>query len=165
MNSRTKLNQLLGFIGWMLVAYITATAGAIASINAASFYAAINQPSWAPPGWVFGPVWTTLYTLMGISAWLVWRSDGFRQSRLSLVVFLAQLFFNALWSWLFFDWHLGAWAFVDVIWLLLLIATNIVLFWRVKPIAATLLLPYFFWVMFAAVLNYAVWQLNPAVLG
>ena len=123
------------------------------------------KPSFNPPAWVFGPVWTTLFALMAISAWLVWRSGGFRGNRIALGLFLVQLAFNALWSWLFFAWHLGALAFAEVLLLWVLIAATLVSFWRSRPLAGALLVPYLVWVGFASALTYAVWQLNPDILG
>jgi tryptophan-rich sensory protein len=123
------------------------------------------RPSWAPPPSVFGPVWTVLYALMAIAAWLVWRIGGFRAARMALILFLAQLAINALWSWLFFGWHLGGLAFADVLALWALIVATLISFWRVRPLAGALLIPYLAWVSFASVLNYAVWQLNPRMLG
>ena len=111
---------------------------------------------------IFGPVWTTLYALMGVSAWLVWRRP--EATRRPLWLFVAQLAANALWSWLFFAWHQGALAFVDVFALLMLIAATIVSFWRLNWVAAVLLLPYILWVGFASALTWAVWRGNPRVL-
>jgi len=145
--------------------FAASSVGAIASIQAKSFYGQLVQPDWAPPPSVFGPVWTVLYALMGIAAWLVWRSGGFRTNRQALTLFLVQLALNALWSWLFFAWHRGGLAFTDIVVLWLFIAATIVFFWRVRPLAGVLLIPYLLWVSFAAVLNYSVWQLNPQVLG
>jgi len=102
---------------------------------------------------------------MGIAAWLVWRTGGFRASRSALTLFLVQLAVNALWSWLFFAWHRGGLAFADIVLLWLLIVATIVSFWRVRPLAGALLIPYLLWVSFAAALNFSVWQLNPRVLG
>jgi len=102
---------------------------------------------------------------MGIAAWLVWRVGGLQKNRPAFAVFLVQLIINALWSWLFFAWYLGALAFVDIVLLLVLIAVNIVLFWRVSAWAGLLLVPYFLWVSFASALNFAMWQLNPLILG
>jgi tryptophan-rich sensory protein len=98
--------QIIGLGGWLLLSFIVSAIGAAASVQAKSFYGQLAQPAWAPPGWVFGPVWTVLYVLMAVAAWLVWRCGGFRQNRLALGFFLAQLVFNALWSWLFFGWRL-----------------------------------------------------------
>lgn len=165
MISMTTKQQLLGLIGWLLVSFAVSAIGAIASIEARSFYAELLQPAWAPPGWLFGPVWTLLFALMAIAAWLVWRSGGFRANRIALTLFLVQLAFNALWSWLFFAWHRGGLAFADILLLWVLILATLVAFWRVRPLAGALLVPYLLWVSFAAVLNYSIWQLNPQLLG
>jgi tryptophan-rich sensory protein len=101
---------------------------------------------------------------MGISAWLVWRERGAGNANAALTVFLVQLCANALWSWLFFAWRLGALAFADVIVLLVLIGITIVLFWRISRLAACLLLPYLAWVGFASALTWSVWRSNPGVL-
>lgn len=160
-----KRNQWLGLSGWLLIAFIAAAIGSAASIKAASFYGHLQQPEWAPPASVFGPVWTLLYAMMGVAAWWVWRVDGFRAARVALILFLVQLAVNALWSWLFFGWHLGALAFADIVLLWVLIVATVIAFWRIRPLAGILLLPYLLWVSFAAVLNYTVWQLNPQILG
>ncbi len=157
--------QLLGLVGWLVLVFAASALGAVASINASSFYGELLQPEWAPPSWVFGPVWTLLYAMMGIAAWLVWREGGFRQHRVALILFLVQLGVNALWSWLFFAWKMGGWAFADILLLLMLIAVTLAIFWRVKLLAGILLVPYLLWVSFATFLNYAMWQLNPTVLG
>jgi tryptophan-rich sensory protein len=161
----TRRQQFTGLIGWFIVSFAVSAVGAIASIEARSFYAGLEQPDWAPPGWLFGPVWTLLFALMAIAAWLVWRNGGFRTNRIALSLFLTQLLFNALWSWLFFAWRLGGPAFADILLLWVLILATLVAFWRAERLAGILLLPYLLWVSFAAFLNYAVWQLNPALLG
>ena len=165
MQSLSKQKQILGLVGWLVVSFAASAVGAMATIQAKSFYSRLAQPPWAPPPGIFGPVWTVLYALMGIAAWLVWRSGGFRPNRKALTVFLLQLAFNALWSWLFFAWHRGAWALADVLVLWILIVAALVSFWRVRPVAGALLIPYLLWVSFASALNYSVWQLNPQVLG
>jgi len=157
--------QISGLAGWLIVTFIAAAIGAAASVEASSFYRQLVQPQWAPPPSVFGPVWTTLYLLMGIAAWLVWRVDGWRAARGALTLYLLQLGLNALWSWLFFGWHRGALAFADIILLWLLIVATVITFWRVRPLAGALLVPYLLWVSFAAALNYVVWRLNPGILG
>ncbi|TPG09883.1 tryptophan-rich sensory protein [Rhodanobacter glycinis] len=157
--------QIIGLIGWLLLSFAAAAIGSIASIQAAAFYQQLAQPSWAPPSSVFGPVWSLLYALMGIAAWLVWREGGWRRQRGVLALFVLQLAVNALWSWLFFGWHRGALAFADIVLLWLLIVATTIGFWRVRPLAGALLLPYLGWVSFAAALNYAVWHLNPGILG
>lgn len=165
MASQSKQKQTLGLIGWLIVSFAASVVGAVASIQAKSFYSQLSQPAWAPPPSVFGPVWTVLYALMAIAAWLVWCRGGFRTNRIALSFFLAQLVFNALWSWLFFAWQLGALAFVDILFLWILIAATLVSFWRVRPLAGAILVPYLLWVSFASVLNYSLWQLNPKILG
>ena len=165
MSSLSKQKQILGLIGWLVASFAASAIGAVASIQAKSFYSQLAQPDWAPPAAIFGPVWTALYALMGVAAWLVWRSGGFRANREALMLFLLQLAFNALWSWLFFAWHLGAAAFADVLVLWVLIVATLVFFWRVRPLAGSLLVPYLLWVTFASALNYSLWQLNPQILG
>ena len=162
MTRRSRWAQLAGLPGWLLAVFVAAAIGAIASVDAAAFYAQLSKPSWAPPAGVFGPVWTVLYLLMGLSAWLVWRSP--RRSRVALALFCAQLAANALWSWLFFAWHRGAFAAVEVLLLLVLVAATMRAFWRSSRLAAVLLLPYLLWVSFASTLTWSVWQSNPGVL-
>jgi tryptophan-rich sensory protein len=154
-----------GLAGWFALTFVAAAIGARASVDAQSFYAELSQPAWAPPAWLFGPVWTALYALMAIAAWLVWRAHGFAAARIALVLFIVQLACNALWSWLFFAWRRGALAFVEVLILWLLIAATVVAFWRLSKLAGVLLVPYLCWVTFAAALTLAVWQRNPALLG
>ena len=157
--------QLLGLLGWLLASFAAGALGSLASLNASGFYGQLVQPTWAPPAWLFGPVWTVLFALMGIAAWLVWREHGFRRARSALMVYAVQLVANALWTWMFFAWQQGAAAFVEIVLLWLLIATTILLFWRLHRLAAVLLLPYLAWVSFAAALNLSLWRLNPGVLG
>jgi tryptophan-rich sensory protein len=165
MTIQSKQKQFFGLVGWLLVSFAASAIGAVASIQAQSFYGELAQPTWAPPGSVFGPVWTALYAMMAIAAWLVWREGGFRRNRAALTLFLLQLAVNALWSWLFFAWHLGAYALIDIVVLWVLIVATLVSFWRVRPWAGALLVPYLLWVSFAGLLNYTVWQLNPQILG
>jgi tryptophan-rich sensory protein len=157
--------QIVGLVAWLAVSFIAAAIGSIASIRAASFYSQLARPNWAPPPDLFGPVWTVLYALMGIAAWLVWRTGGFQAAQTALTLFLVQLAFNALWSWLFFGWHQGALAFADIIVLWVLIVATLVAFWRINVVAGALLIPYLLWVSFATALNYSVWQLNSHLLG
>jgi tryptophan-rich sensory protein len=157
--------QLLGLVVSIVVCFTVAAIGAAASVNAGTFYLQLTRPPWAPPASIFGPVWTLLFAAMAVSAWLVWRCNGFGKAHLPLALFLVQLALNALWSWLFFAWHQGAIALADIILLWLLVAATLATFWRIRPLAGALLLPYLAWITFAAVLNYSVWQLNPQSLG
>jgi tryptophan-rich sensory protein len=141
------LCQLAGIIG----SFFTAS-------SVSTWYAALNKPSFNPPSWVFGPVWITLYTLMGISLYLVWRSGS--RDWVVLGVFGFQLVLNALWSILFFGMQSPGIAFAEIIVLLLSILLTMVLFFTVSRTASYLLIPYALWVSFAAVLNFAIWRLN-----
>jgi tryptophan-rich sensory protein len=125
------------------------------------WYASLKKPSWNPPGWVFGPVWTTLYVMMAVAAWLVWKRGGFSSQRPALVLFLAQLALNAAWTPLFFGLHRPGLAFAEILLLWLAIAAALAAFRPVSRAAAWLLTPYLAWVSFAAVLNFALWRLNP----
>jgi tryptophan-rich sensory protein len=113
---------------------------------------------------VFGPVWSVLYLLMAIAAWMVWRARRFIGARVALVVYLVQLVLNALWTWLFFAWHQGALAFVGVVLLWVAVALTLNMFWRVRRLAGALLVPYLAWVSFATALTYSVWRANPGIL-
>ncbi len=142
-----------------------AAVGAVGSANAPGVYAAFNLPQWAPPPGLFGPVWSLLYTMMAVSAWLIWRQHGIAAAQGWWLLFLAQLVTNALWSWFFFTWLSGLFAFVNILTLLLLLGATIFVGWRYNKVASMLLVPYLFWVTFAAGLNLTVWQLNPQMLG
>ncbi|KKO45072.1 tryptophan-rich sensory protein [Arsukibacterium ikkense] len=156
------LRQVLMLLTLLALTYLAAGIGALGSINAANFYRELQLPAFAPPGWLFGPVWTALYTLMAIAAWLVWRSSKAHQ--LALVLYFSQLCVNALWSWVFFAWYQGALAFITIMLLMALLLVTMLLFWKHNKLAAMLLLPYLLWLSFAAALNFSIWQLNPGLL-
>lgn len=156
--------QIIGLLGWLLLSFAAAAIGAVASAEAGAFYEQLVRPSWAPPGWLFAPVWALLYVLMGVAAWLVWRAHGFKEARAALALFIAQLGANALWTWVFFVWHQGAFAFAEVILLWCLIVATAASFRRLNALAAVLLLPYLAWVTFAAALTFSTWRLNPDLL-
>lgn len=157
--------QWLGLVGWLAASFAAGVVGAVASTRASAFYGQLVQPGWAPPAWLFGPVWTVLYALMAVAAWLVWRERGFGGARAALWLFVMQLVANALWTWLFFGLHLGLAALVEIVVLWMLIAATVATFWPVHRLAALLLVPYVAWVGFAAVLTLALWRSNPGVLG
>lgn len=165
MTHLSSKKQALGLAGWLAASFVTGGIGAVASASAASFYGGLAQPSWAPPAWVFGPVWTVLYILMGVAAWLVWREHGFRGAAVALRLYVAQLVANALWTWIFFAWHQGALSLAEIVVLWLLIAGTLLAFWRLHRLAALLLVPYLAWVSFATALTFSLWRLNPAALG
>ncbi len=135
--------------------------GAIATTpQVDGWYRTLNKPSWNPPDQVFGPVWTTLYILMGIAAWLVWRSGDLQSVWSPLVLFGIQLSLNAAWSWIFFKMQRPDWAFFEILILWLAIAATLVAFFRRSHLAGWLLVPYLAWVSFAALLNFTIWRLN-----
>ena len=149
----------LALAGWLLLCFAAASMGAL--FMPGQWYAALRKPAWNPPGWVFGPVWSALYTMMAVAAWLVWRQGGFAAQRRPLGFFLAQLALNALWAPLFFGLHQPGIAFVEIVLLWLAIAGTLAVFRPVSSIAAWLLAPYIAWVSFATLLNFTLWRLNP----
>lgn len=160
MNPPTNPGKTLpSLCGWVLLCFAAATPGALWPPG--EWFAALQKPAWNPPGWIFGPVWSALYTLMAVAAWLVWRRGGFAAQGRPLGAFLAQLALNALWTPLFFGRHWPGAAFAEILLLWLAIAWTIAQFWRVQRAAAWLLAPYLAWVSFAAVLNGTLWRLNP----
>jgi tryptophan-rich sensory protein len=159
----------LALVGWLALAAAAGALGGLASRDAGAFYAALAKPAWAPPPWLFAPVWSALYLLMGLAAWLVWRerpgTPALRRARrLGLALFVGQLALNALWTWLFFAWRQGAWAFGEIVLLLVAVALTAWQFGRVRQVAAYCLAPYLAWVAFAAALTWAVWRANPGQL-
>ncbi len=156
--------QLAGLLACLIVTALAAVIGGLGSAEAGTFYAQLDRPAWAPPGWLFSPVWTLLYLLMAIAAWQVWREQGLADAAWPLGLYAGQLAVNALWSWWFFAWQLGALAFVWILLLIILVLFTIGAFARVRVGAAGLLLPYLAWISFASALNFALWQRNPGLL-
>jgi len=140
-------------------------AGFIGSIftnaNIPTWYAALKKPSFAPPNWVFAPVWTVLFVLMGIAAYLVWRQGLSNPAvKTALIIFIVQLIFNMLWSLVFFTLKSPLFGFVVIIILWLLILFTIIYFFNISKVAGILLIPYIVWVSFASILNFMLWRLN-----
>ena len=153
--------QIIGLFIWVLVCFGCAGIGSAATVSQLEvWYASLNKPSWNPPNWIFGPVWTTLFAMMAVAAWLVWRSAGFTKGRLSLSWFGIQLMLNLGWSILFFGCQQPGFALIEIVMLWLAIAITISLFCRHSKLAAGLMAPYLCWVSFATVLNFAFWSLN-----
>ena len=137
------------------------TAALFTETGESSWFQSLAKPAWNPPGWLFGPVWTTLYILMGIALYLVWKSDApTRLKRPAITFWAIQMGLNFLWSFLFFDMHLMDIAFYEIVTLWLVILLTIFAFARISKLAAWLLVPYISWVSFAALLNYTIWQMN-----
>lgn len=161
----STLRQFIGLLAWLLLTFAAAAVGGLASVQAGTFYLDLARPAWAPPAWLFGPVWSVLYVLMSVAAWLVWRTNVGAGPRRALMLFSAQLTVNALWTWLFFVWHQGGLAFAEVLLLWAMILATIFHFAKISKLAAALLVPYLAWVSFAAALNFSLWQLNTGILG
>ena len=159
-----QIRNIGALVAWIAVSLAAGAVGGLASVNAGAFYGQLDRPPWAPPGWLFGPVWTALYVMMGIAAWLVWREAGWTAARAAFVLFFTQLALNALWTWLFFAWRNGALALAGIVVLLIFIVGTMIAFGRVSRPAAVLLVPYLCWVLFATALTAAVWSRNRGVL-
>lgn len=143
---------------FLLLCAAVATTGIL--FQPGTWYAALTRPAWTPPNWVFPPAWTTLYVMIAVAGWLVWRAVGFRRAVIPFALYALQLVLNAAWSWLFFGLHRMDLGFFDIIALGLAILATILAFYRVDRVAGLLLIPYVLWVGFAAALNLAIWHLN-----
>ncbi|OGF22735.1 TspO protein [Candidatus Falkowbacteria bacterium RBG_13_39_14] len=151
----------------IIAIFVCELAGIIGSLFTApaikGWYATLLKPHLAPPNWVFAPVWTTLFLLMGIAAFIVWQKGWERKDvKIALWIFIVQLILNTLWSIIFFGLHSPGGAFIEIIILWFAILASIIAFSRISKAAAWLLLPYIFWVSFAGYLNYSIWRLNPS---
>lgn len=146
----------------IIVSELAGIIGSVFTVSSiSSWYATIIKPALNPPSYVFGPVWTTLYALMGVSAFLIWKKGLDRKDvKVALGIFLIQLVLNTLWSIIFFGLHSPGGALVEIILLWLAILATIIAFYKISRTAAYLLLPYILWVSFAAYLNYSIWVLN-----
>lgn len=154
----TWVRSTLGLLGWVGLCFAAASTGAL--FPPGEWYVGLTKPSWNPPAWVFAPVWTTLYLMMAVAAWRIWKRGGFGAQRRLLVLFLLQLALNAAWTPLFFGLRRPGLALLEIVFLGLALAATIVAFRPVDRIAAWLLGPYLAWVCFATVLNGALWRLN-----
>lgn len=158
--STDRRSLRLPALGASLVAVgVVAALGGLASADAASEYGRLAQPAWAPPPYLFGPVWTVLYVLMAVAAWLVWQRDP-RWANPAIIAYGTQLALNLIWSPLFFGLGWRGTALVDIVLLVAAVVVTITLFWKRHRAAAAMLLPYLVWTLFATALNYAVWSLN-----
>jgi translocator protein len=156
--SPSRLKVVLALVGWLALCYSAASLGAV--FMPGEWYAALKKPSWNPPAWIFGPVWTALYAMMAVAAWLVWKRGGWAKQRGPLMLFLVQLALNAAWTPLFFGLHWTGVACAEIVLLWLAIAATLATFRPVSRAAAWLLAPYLLWVGFATMLNFALWRLN-----
>ncbi|MFA5163448.1 MAG: TspO/MBR family protein [Patescibacteria group bacterium] len=153
------------FLRPLVFILISQLAGVIGSVFTSSaipgWYSTLDKPSFNPPNWIFGPMWVTLYVLMGIASYLIWKRRGdIKSVKISLIIFFAHLILNALWSIIFFGLHNPMLAFFEIVILWLSILLLIGLFYRIDKRASYLLIPYLLWVSFASILNYSIWKLN-----
>jgi len=157
-----KLTIVIKFIICLVLTFSAALVGSLFTRGAVTdWYATLNRPSFTPPNWLFGPVWTILYLLMAISAFIVWQKSLVNPAvKIALILYLVQLILNALWSVIFFGLKLPMLAFIEIIMLWTAIVFTILAFARVSITAALILVPYILWVSFAAVLNFSIWFLN-----
>jgi tryptophan-rich sensory protein len=134
----------------------------VTATGSGSWYESLEKPVFSPPNWVFGPVWTTLFILMGIALYFVWQSGTERRDvQIALAVFGIQFALNILWSFFFFGMQSPLLGLVDIVLLWIMIAVTIVLFYQIRKIAGYLLIPYIVWVTIATALNYSIYILNP----
>jgi translocator protein len=148
----------LGLGAWLVVCYgVAAVAG---QFTPGAWYEQLAMPDWTPPDWLFGPVWTVLYGLMAVAAWMIWQQKGLSGASFALGLFGFQLALNLAWSWLFFGLQEIGLALADIVALWAAILLTIVAFWRENRVAGGLLMPYLLWVTFAAALNFEIWRLN-----
>ena len=157
-----RLNRLSAWIGlgfWLAVTFAAAWIGS--QFQPGEWYFGLTKPALTPPAWVFGPVWTLLYIMMGVAAWMGWKREGYAAAASALWLFLLQLVLNALWSYLFFGLKNPSLALVDIVALWLAILATLIAFFRHYRLAGQLLLPYILWVSFAIYLNLQFWRLNP----
>lgn len=153
-----RSKDLLGLAFWVVLTFSVATLAS--QFEPGDWYSKIAKPTWTPPGWLFGPVWSILYLSMSVAAWLVWRHRSTAKASLPLALYLLQLLLNGLWSWLFFGRQWIDLALIDLMILVTLVAITVVMFLRVSKTAGLMLLPYLLWISFAAALNYQIWRMN-----
>lgn len=145
----------------LLCESIGIVSGLLAGVANNPWFEALQKPSWNPPGYLFGPVWTALYLLMGISSWMIWKSpEPMNLKRKAFIFFSVQLFLNFWWSIFFFNFHSSLLALIDIVLMLLFISLSIFEFSKISKLAAWLLVPYLLWVSFATALNGTIWYLN-----
>lgn len=150
------------FISILIPLLVGGIAGYFTSSGVEGWYATANKPWFNPPNWIFAPVWTALYVMMGIALYLVWRTETISSSvkRTAVILFVIQLTLNFFWSLIFFKLQQPGWAFAEIIVMWLAVLFTILWFGKISSTAAWLLVPYICWVSFASVLNYSIWKLN-----
>jgi tryptophan-rich sensory protein len=157
-----KQKQLwISFVIFILICFIVQIVGSLWTKETVStWYPTLAKPSWTPPDWIFGPVWSCLYIMIAISGWLIYQAEDSDKRTAALILYGAQLALNFIWSFLFFSLRSPILGLIDIILLCLLISLTIIKAWQVRPLASLLLIPYLIWVMYAASLNAGIWLLN-----
>ncbi len=155
---RYPLTALVFWVG--LCVLVGLISGLLTRREIPGWYASLRKPSFNPPNWIFGPIWTALYILMGVAAWFVWSQPVSQLRTYAIAWFVIQLTLNFFWSLIFFRWHAIAGALGELGFLWLAILATMVLFWELHPLAGWLLAPYLAWVSFATALNLGILRLN-----
>ncbi len=151
----------IAFVVFILICLIVQIVGSFWTKETVStWYPALNKPSWTPPDWVFGPVWSSLYMMIAVSGWLIYRAKYSHQRTVALIFYGSQLAFNFIWSFLFFSLRSPILGLIDIVVLCILIGLTMIWAWRVRPLATLLLIPYLLWVLYATSLNAGIWLLN-----
>lgn len=157
MNFKINIPLLFFIVGCLFVGFLSSW---FSGDGVVATYFSLNRPIFAPPHWLFAPVWAVLYIVMGVSAYLIWSKKDEHKIGVQMTLFFVQLAFNFLWSIIFFRWNNLSLAFYEILTLLILIVANIFYFKKISPIAAYLLVPYAVWVLYATVLTFAILNLN-----
>jgi len=153
--------KIVPLIFFLAITFLAAFIGNFFTMpNIQTWYATLNKPSFSPPNWLFGPVWTILFILMAIAAFLVFQTKDNSKRKTALTFYFIQLVFNSFWSILFFGLHSPKFAFFEIIILWILILITLIKFLKIKKIAGLLLVPYLLWVSFASILNLFIWLIN-----
>ncbi len=157
--------NLLPLLGWIFGTFLASLGAVVTADAAARFYLQLDRPRWAPPAWLFGPMWSLLYVLMAVAAYRVWRIDGFAGARFELGLYVVQLVLNAAWSWFFFVRRTGLGSTIEAAMLWVGVAATMVVFWQRDSLAGWLFVPYLAWVTVATALTISVWRRNPELLS
>jgi tryptophan-rich sensory protein len=158
MTTTSTVRKVLALLGWLALTFAAAATGFLVSTG--GWYDGLVKPAWNPPSWVFGPVWTLLYCMMATAAWLVWLRGGWQAQPTALGLYVLQWALNALWTPLFFGLRRPGLALVEILALYAALLATLVAFWRIKPRAGLLLVPYMLWMTLATALNFTIWRLN-----
>jgi len=156
--TKYRFSNVIALAFWILLTF--AVAAFASQFQPDTWYTTIAKPSWTPPGWIFGPVWSLLYLSMSISVWFIWNQRKTLNVNIPLLLYIIQLILNGLWSYIFFNQHQIGIALIDIVILVFLISIITVRFWQISKTAGILFIPYLVWVSFATVLNFEIWRIN-----